>query len=268
VRANKIALIALSVIALVGLSFSNGGTSSAAVLRAGKAGVTKEKSSYLAGYYAAKLKKSFTHIISDFTISKLSCSSEYAGYKVDHYVELLETYDGDINGQYQAGIDEFCNDKGKTGYNDWWSGWEGFKTQGGVEHGVEPGDRLTVSVTCLKKNRMEFDVVDRTHSKDSFKINAPGLLSVPPILNGAAVFSEAYGVDLYGPPDFDRVEFTHIEIRDTADSGGFTSSHWRTYEYVLYGYDIADQPQVNVQPTALSDKGEDFANDWLQYSYH
>ena len=268
IRAIKIAVIALSVIALAGLSFTYGGTSSAAVLKAGKAGIPKRKSSYQAGYYAAKRQKAFTHITADFVVPKLSCSSEYAGYQVDHYVELLETYDGDINSLYQAGINEFCNDKGEAGYNDWWSGSEGINSQGSPEHGVEPGDHLTAAVTSEKKNRMYFEVVDLTHSKDSFRINAPGLLSVPPILNGAAVLSESYGIDLYGPPDFDRVDFTHIEISDTAGSGDFSSSGWRTYEYVLYGYDIASEPQINVEPTALADEGKAFDNNWLRYSYH
>jgi hypothetical protein len=90
-RANRIALIALSVIALVGLTFTYGGTSSAAVLKAGKANLTViEKSSSFAGYYASELNEPFTRVDADFTVPRLSCSSEYAGYKVDHYVELYE----------------------------------------------------------------------------------------------------------------------------------------------------------------------------------
>lgn len=267
-RANKIALIALSVLALVGLSFSYGGTSNAAVLKTEQASIIiAEQSSSSAGYYAAELADPFTHVDADFTVPTLSCSSEYAGYKVDHYVELYETYGAGIISQYQAGIDEFCNAEGRAGYNDWYGGQDADNDQGGVQHGVEPGDLLIASVTSLSGNRMEFEVSDLTHPGDSFSINAPGLLSVAPVFNRAAVFTEAYGIDLYGPPDFRSVKFSDIEISDTAGSGTFTSRGWVTYEDILDGYSVGKHLQVNVQPSPLSD-GDAFTNDWLQYSYH
>lgn len=268
-RKNKRVPAALAVLALTGLGLSYGGTSGAAVLKAEQPSIIiSQENISSAGYYAAELGKPFTHVTASFTVPKLSCSSEYANYKVDHYVELYETYDNELNSQYQAGVDEFCNAQGVAGYNDWWGGLEAENTQGLTEHPVQPGDSIVAAVTSLSGNRMEYQVTDLTRPADSFVINAPGLLSVAPILDRAAVFSEAYGIDRYGPPDFGSVAFTHIGISDTAASGAFGSAGWVTYQYILDGYTIGGNSQVNVQPSVLSDGGEAFTNKWLQYSYH
>jgi hypothetical protein len=266
--AKKVAVIALSSIALAAFSFTYGGTSNASVLRTD---ITKEDSSYLSGYYAAQLKDPFTHITATFTVPEVNCNSDGHGNEVLHYVELLQLYGAGILAQYQAGIKEFCRADGQAGYNSWYSGTEGDNNEGGVEHGVHPGDRLTASVTSEKDNRMEFEVIDSTHPSDSFRINVAGQLSSAPTFNGAAVFTDgSYGSDilLYGPLDFDRVDFRDIKISDTAGSGGFGSPDWRSYVYILDGHDIAGESQVNVTPTSLGDNGEAFDNIWLAYSYH
>jgi hypothetical protein len=262
-KTNKVAFIALSLIAPVGLSLSSGGTSSAATLKT--AAITAKESSNFAGYQAVDPKEPFTHITASFTVPVVKCSGA-AGDSVSQYVQLVQ-YNFGVEAEYTAGINEFCSNGGLPGYNAFYTGSDGDNSEGGVQRPVNPGDNLVASLTSETGNRMGVYVIDLTHPGDSFNYNLAGLLSVAPAFNEVDVFSDG-SADLYGPLDFDIIHFTNIEISDTANSGGFVSPDWQSYEYVLDGLTIGDQPQVNVTPYLLAANGESFENIWFAYSYH